>query len=128
MKEKTKMKRKKAYKHQEIYNAGYITGEGKGFIMGAAIGLVVIILAITYIIIISGFWGDTADNINTRVLGTILCNEKGMDYGNRIIIQKEINGKIAGRIPKIYCKAADSEQQLIDGVVVTITNLNKTRQ
>lgn len=68
-------------------------------------GLIMLILVLTT------FWGDYSDDINTREFGKQICQHKGLTYSHRTI---------QNRIPKIYCKE-NNTKPLYDGIMYQIT-------
>lgn len=61
--------------------------------------------------------GDNLDDVNTEILGSIICEEKGLEYSGRefkIITHK---GTPYGNVPTIYCTNKNKEE-IIDGIVV----------
>lgn len=75
------------------------------------VGVLLAIIAMTIVTTIGGvifiFYGDTTDAINTNQLGTILCNETGLQYTHR---------EITNMIPEIHCKKPDTE--ILDRILV----------
>lgn len=60
---------------------------------------------------------DDYDDVNTKVLGSIICEEQGLEYSEREFNPVEYKGTTYYNVPTIYC-TNKSNEKIIDGIVV----------